>query len=148
MGILSWLFPSDEDRLRKARALMTAGRFEDARRGLVHCHAPEAEALYEQCSVAVDKADAVALKKHARAAGFQGWRVEVNMRDARSRARLEALALQELQKAGIDLETPALDEDAVRAALARVQQKALNKGLAGAATMKLVPVTAGSAGSR
>ena len=32
MGILSWLFPTEDDRLRRARKLMAAGRHEDARR--------------------------------------------------------------------------------------------------------------------
>ena len=91
MGILSWLFPSEEDRLRKARTLMAKGRHEDARRVLLHCTLPEAEALYDACSVAVDKADAVTVKKRARAAGFRGWKIEVSMRDAKGRGQLEAL---------------------------------------------------------
>jgi hypothetical protein len=140
MGILSWLFPSEADRLRSARALMAKGRWEDARRGLVHCSTPEAEALYDECSRAVDKADAASLKKRARAAGFRGWKVQVTMRDPRARAQIEAIAARELAKAGIDLETPELDEAAVKAALGRAQQKAANKGVGGVGTMKLVPI--------
>lgn len=143
MGILSWLFPSEEDRLRRARTLMAKGRHEDARRALLHCGSPEAEALYDACSVAVDKADAVTLKKRARAAGFRGWKVEVSMKDARGRAQLEALVARELTKAGVDLDTPEIDQAAVKAALARAGQKARNKGIAGAGTMKLVPVMEG-----
>jgi hypothetical protein len=143
MGILSWLFPSEDDRLRKARILMAKGRHEDARRTLLHCASPEAEALYEACSVEVDKADAVLLKKRARAAGFRGWKVEVSLKDARGRAQLEALIAKELTKAGVDLDTPDIDQAAAEAALARAGQKARNKGMAGAARMKLVPVMEG-----
>jgi hypothetical protein len=140
MGILSWLFPSEADRLKTARALMAKGRWEDARRGLIHCTSPEAEALYDECSRAVDRADQVSLKKRARGAGFRGWKVEVTIRDPHARAQIEALAARELAKANIDLETPNLDEAAVKKALARVQQKAINKGLRGVGSMKLVPV--------
>jgi hypothetical protein len=142
MGILSWLFPSDADRLRTARNLMARGRYEDARKGLVHCAAPEAEALYDECSRAVDAADAVSLDKQARAAGFRGWKVEVSMKDGRARAQLEALIGRELAKAGIDLTTAQIDQEKVKAALARAQQKARNKGIGGVGTMKLVPVMA------
>jgi hypothetical protein len=140
MGILSWLFPSEADRLATARALMAKGRFEDARRGLVHATSPEAEALYEQCSKAIDQEDLVRTKKVARAQGFRGWRVEVASKERRR--ELEAFLLKELEKAGVDLENPALDEDAVKATLLRAQQKALNKGFRGATSVKLVPVIA------
>lgn len=144
MGILSWLFPSDADRLRTARTLMAAGRYEEARKGLVHCKSPEADALYDECSAHVDKATSASLKKQAHAAGFRGWKVEVSMKDARSRARIEALVTRELEKAGIDLAAPDIDQAAAEAALARAGQKARNKGMAGAGTMKLVPIMAGS----
>jgi hypothetical protein len=142
MGILSWLFPSDADRLRSARALMAKGKWEDARKGLVHCSSPEAEALYEECSRHVDKADAESLKKRARAEGFRGWKVEVTMKDARMRAKLEALIAKELEKAGVDLDTPQPDQNAVKAAVARAEQKARNKGIGGVGEMKLVPIMA------
>jgi hypothetical protein len=143
MGILSWLFPSEADRLRKARALMARGRFEDARRGLVHCTTPEAEALYEECSAAVDKADVAANKTRARDAGFRGWKVEVTMKDAQTRTRLEGLIARELERAGIDLNDFEVDEAKVKAALARAEQKARNKGMNSPGTMKVVPVMAG-----
>jgi hypothetical protein len=140
MGMLSWLFPTQEDRLKKARRLMERGKYEDARRGLLHCTHPEAEALYDACSKEVEKAEVVTLKKRARANGFRGWRVEISTRDARSKTQLEAFCTRELAKAGIDLETPELDEEAVKAVLAKVHQKASNKGVAG--TVKLVPIIA------
>jgi hypothetical protein len=143
MGILSWLFPSEADRLRRARDLMARGRFDDARRGLLHCTTPEAEALYDECSAAVDAADAVAAKRQARAAGFQGWKVEVSMKDAQGRARLETLVARELQRAGVDLDDPGIDEAVVRAALSRAEQKARNKGLNSAGSVRLVPLMAG-----
>jgi hypothetical protein len=148
MPILSWLFPSEEDRLRKARDLMARGRFEDARKGLVHCKTPEAEALYDECSAAVDKKDAASLKKQARAAGFRGWRVEVAMKDRHAKAKLEALIAKELASAGVDLGVPDVDQAAVKAALARAQRKALNKGVAGAGTVNLVPIMEGAGAGR
>src|SRR5690348_454307 len=133
MSILSWLFPTEEDRLRSARSLMARGRYEDARRGLLHCKSPEAEALYDECSAAVDRESAASLKKQARAAGFRGWRVDVSMKDPRGKGRLEALVAAELERAGVDLETPEVDQEAVKAAIRRAEQKARNKGIAGAA---------------
>jgi len=141
MGILSWLFPSDEDRLRTARALMAKGKWEDARRGLVHCKSAEAEALYEECSRAVDKAESVNVKRRARAQGFRGWKVEVTTKDPRGRAQLEAFIKKELERAGVDLDTPEIDQEAVKAVLARAEQKARNKGISGG-QMKLVPLMA------
>jgi hypothetical protein len=148
MSILSWLFPSDEDRLRTARSLMARGRYEKARRGLLHCKSPEAEALYDECSAAVDREGAASLKKEARAAGFRGWKVEVTMNDARSRARFEALIAGELTRARVDLDAPEVDQEAVQAAIARAERKARNKGIAGAATLKLVPVMEGGRAGR
>ncbi len=148
MSILSWLFPSEEDRLRTARTLMARGRYEQARRGLLHCKSAEAEGLYDECSVAVDREGAASLKKHARAAGFRGWKVEVTMKDGRGRARLEALIAGELTKAGVDLDTPEIDQEAVQAAISRAERKARNKGIAGAATLKIVPVMEGGPAAR
>jgi hypothetical protein len=146
MSILSWLFPSEADRLRTARDLMARGRYEDARRGLMLCKSEEAESLYDVCSAALDKETSAKLKKDARAAGFRGWRVEVTMSDARSKARMEALIAAELTKAKVDLETPAIDQEAVQAAIDRAERKAQSKGIAGAATLKLVPVVEGGRG--
>jgi hypothetical protein len=142
MGILSWLFPSDADRLRTARALMAKARWEEARKSLVHCGAPEAEALYEECSRRVDAAEAVVIQKRARAEGFRGWRVEVTGKDARARARLEDLVVRELTSGGVDLQAVAVDEEAVKAAFARAQRKAQNKGISIVGEVKLVPVIA------
>src|SRR5262249_24550283 len=87
--------------------------FQPPRRGLTHRSGPEAEALYDACSAAVDKADAATLDKRARAAGFRGWKVEIAMKDPRGRARLEALVARELSRAGVDLSTAAIDEEKV-----------------------------------
>ncbi len=146
MGILSWLFPSEADRLRSARDLMARGRYEDARRLILQCKSDEAESLYDVCSAALDKETSAKLKKEARAAGFRGWRVEVTMSDARGKARMEALIATELTKAGVDLETPEIDQEAVQTAIDRAERKARNKGIAGAATLKLVPVMEGGRG--
>ena len=63
MGLLSWLFPSDEDRLASVRTLMERGRYEDARKKLVHISSPEAEKLYDECSAKVDAAEQGVMKK-------------------------------------------------------------------------------------
>src|SRR5580698_5424914 len=123
MGLLSWLFPTEADRLRSARALMARGRFEDARRGLVHCTSPEAEALYEECTASVDKAEAATDRKRAHAAGFRGWKVEVTMKDEKAKARLLAIVAREIERAGVDLSSLQIDEGRVKAALDRAQQK-------------------------
>jgi hypothetical protein len=60
MGFLSWLFPSDEDRLRKARDLMARGLYGEARRALVGCKATEAAALDDECAAAIAGAAAPA----------------------------------------------------------------------------------------
>ena len=146
MGILSWLFPSEADRLRTARELMARGRYEDARRGLMQCKGEEADSRYDVCSAALDKETSAKLKKEARAAGFRGWRVEVTMSDARGKARMEALIAAELAKSGVDLETPEVDQEGVQKAIDRAERKARNKGIAGAATLKLVPVMEGGRG--
>jgi hypothetical protein len=146
MGLLSWIFPSEADRLQSARNLMARGRFEDARKGLVHCTSPEAEALYEECSAAVDKADAKANQKRAHAAGFRGWKVEITMKDEKAKAKLSAIIAKELERSGIDLAVLEVDEARVQAALDRAQLKARNKGLNSPGTVKVVPVMAGAPG--
>ena len=143
MGLLCWLFPSDEDRLVRARVLMAKGRFEDARKGLVECRAPEAEALYERCSAEVAKGDRATLKKRLAAEGFHGWKVEVAMKDTARKAALEALITKELIAADIDLAAPDLDQDAVKAAFGRADRKARNRGAGGAGTVRLVPIADG-----
>jgi len=141
MGMLSWLFPSDEDRLDQARALMAQGRYEDARRGLIKCSAPEAEALYEACCKGLETSDRAALKKQLAAQGFHGWKVEVTVKDPRRKAELEAMITRELASAGLDLGSPDIDQDAVKAAFGRADRKAQRKsgGLVG--SMRLVPIT-------
>src|SRR5690242_4825795 len=106
MGILSWLFPSDQDRLDRARKLIAADRFEDARALLVRCSLPEAEPLYDQCCAALEKSERATLKKHLADAGFHGWKIEVAVSNARRRAEFEGLVAEELAKAGVDLGLP------------------------------------------
>jgi hypothetical protein len=141
MGIWSWLFPTDEDRLRRARAHMAAGRHKDARALLLHCHAPEAEALYDACSAALDKADRATVKKRLAAEGFHGWKVLVSVQNARRKAELEGLVAEEIARAGVDLDLPDVDQDAVKAAVARAQSRA-KRGSRDTGTIKLVPIQA------
>jgi hypothetical protein len=141
MSIFSFLFPSDADRLRSARASIKAGEYEAARKTLLHCKGEEAEALYEECSAAIDKADKTRVKKGLAAQGFHGWKVEVTAKGARRKAELEALANRELEKAGVDLDLPELDQAAVKVALSRV-----SKTLKSEATIRLVPVPGGTRG--
>lgn len=138
MGIWSLLFPSEEDRLRKARALIAKGRFSDARRGLVRCTTPEAEALYDKCSLALEKGERATMKKELAAKGFHGWKIEIAGAGAKRRAELEALIAEEIARAGVDLDVPEIDRDAVQAAVARAQRRAKRGG--GQGMVKLVPV--------
>jgi hypothetical protein len=123
---------------------MARGRYEDARKGLVHCTSPEAETLYEECSRAVDKADAAANQKRAHAQGFRGWKIEITMKDEKAKAKLAAIIAKELERSGIDLAVLAVDETLVQAALDRAQIKARNKGLNSPGSVKVVPVMAGT----
>ncbi|TNE91052.1 MAG: tetratricopeptide repeat protein [Deltaproteobacteria bacterium] len=49
MGLLSWLFPSDEDRVKRAQALVDKGRFADARLEVMDIELPEAVAIVDAC---------------------------------------------------------------------------------------------------
>lgn len=138
MGILSWLFPTDADRLAKARAQMADGKYEKARAVLLHCHAPEAEALYEQCSAAIDKDDRARAKKQLASAGFHGWKVEVSLPSQRQKTELEALIAQEIARAGIDMDMPDVDQEAIQAAVARAQRRVTRGGQRGTGSVKLV----------
>lgn len=123
MGIWSWLFPSDEDLLRRARARMAAGRWEQARKDLVHCKAPEAEKLYDECCAQLEKGERTTMKKRLKAEGFHGWKVEVTAKSAKLRAELEGLITEELGRAGVDLDMPEIDEKVFKAAVAKAQRR-------------------------
>ncbi|MFT3771352.1 MAG: hypothetical protein QM820_38545 [Minicystis sp.] len=139
MGIWSWLFPSDDDLLRRARTRMAAGRWEQARKDLVHCKAPEAEALYDECCRHIDKGEAATTKKRLKAEGFHGWRVEAAVKNGKLKAELEGLITEELGKAGVDLDMPEIDEKLFKAAVARAQRRVKNpRGEMGA--VRLVPI--------
>ena len=144
MGIWSLLFPTDESRLERARALMAKGRHEDARKGLLHCKAPEAEQLYDECCKFLEKGDRAAMKSQLAAAGFHGWKIEVTMTNARRKAELEALVAAELARAGVDLDLPDIDQEAVQAAVMQAQRKARLKGSREGSEIRLVPITPGS----
>lgn len=141
MGMLSWLFPSDDDRLAQARDLMAQGRYEAARKGLIKCAAPEAEALYEACCKALEKSDRAALTRQLAAQGFHGWRVEVTVKDPKRKAELEGMIAKELASAGLDLGAPDIDQDAVKAAFGRADRKAQRKSGGIVGSMRLVPIT-------
>jgi hypothetical protein len=140
MGILSWLFPSEESRLARARALMADGRHDDARKGLIKCSSPEAEVLYEACCKALESSDRASLKKQLAAQGFHGWKIEVVLKDPRRKADLERLIAREISAAGLDLGVPDIDQDAVKNAIARAERKAQRAGRGGAGTVQLVPI--------
>jgi hypothetical protein len=143
MGIWSWLFPTDEDRLRRAREHMANGRHKDALTLLLHCHAPEAEALYDECSAALAGEERATTKKRLAAEGFHGWKVEVSVQNARRKAELEKLVAEEIARAGVDLGLPDVDPEAVKAAVARAQRRA-KRNSRDAGTIKLVPIAAPS----
>lgn len=137
MGILSWLFPSARDPLQAARDLMAKGRYADARAALMRSKSPEADALYDECSAAIDAKERAATKKALAAQGFHGWKIEVSTRSARRRAELEALVAAELERAGVDLALPELDQEAAKAALESAQRLARRGG--GNVSVRLVP---------
>jgi hypothetical protein len=141
MGILSWLFPTEESRLEQARALMAKGRHDDARKGLIKCSTPEAETLYEECCKALESSDRASLKKQLAAQGFHGWKVEVELKEPRRKVELEGLIAKEIARAGIDLDSPDIDQEAVKAAFARAERKAQRPGRGGMGTVRLVPIT-------
>jgi hypothetical protein len=141
MGILTWLFPTEQSRLEHARALMADGRHDDARKGLIKCESPEAEVLYEQCCKALESSDRASLKKQLAAQGFHGWKVEVDLKEPKRKAELEALIAKELEKGGVDLDAPDIDEAAVKAAFGRAERKAQRPGRGGMGTVRLVPIT-------
>ena len=140
MGILSWLFPNDDDRLRRARAHMAEGRYSDARKILLHCQAPEAEALYDKCSAAVDLGERAQLKKRLAGDGFHGWKIQVDLSSARRKAELEKLIGEELARAGVDLGLPDVDEKVFKAAVARAQRRTRGAGGREMGAVKLVPI--------
>jgi hypothetical protein len=142
MGILSWLFPTEESRLAAAREQMAQGRHDDARKGLIKCTSPEAEALYDECCKALEPSDRAAMKKELAAQGFHGWKVEVDLKEPKRKAELEALIAKEIAKAGVDLDTPDVDQNAVKAAFARAERKAQRPGRGGMGMVRLVPITA------
>jgi hypothetical protein len=147
MGLWSWLFPSDDDRLRRARAHIAKGRHKEARRLLLHCEAPEAEALYDQCSAAIDKSESATTKKRLAAEGFHGWRIEITGVGARRTAELEKLLAEEIAKGGVDLGMPDVDQEALKKAVARAQRR-VRAGAGGSANIKLVPIVAGKGTGR
>jgi len=140
MGLWSLLFPTDDDRLRRARKQMAEGNHEDARKGLLHCKAPEAEALYDECCKHLEKGDRNAMKSSLAAAGFHGWKVEVGIQNPRRKAEMEAFMAEELAKAEVDLDLPDIDQDAVQAAALRAQRRARLKGSKEGGTIRLVPI--------
>ncbi len=48
MGLLSWLFPSDEDRVAKARRLLADGRWSDARLEILDIERPDAQQIVRE----------------------------------------------------------------------------------------------------
>ena len=144
MGILSWLFPTEQSRLEQARELMAKGRHDDARKGLIKCESPEAEVLYEECCKALESSDRASLKKQLAAQGFHGWKIEVDLKDPKRKAELERLIAKEIASAGIDLDSPDIDQDAVKAAFSRAERKAQRPGRGGMGTVRLVPITEAS----
>lgn len=148
MGIWSLLFPTDEDRLKRARDLMAKGRHEDARKGLLHCKAAEAEALYDECCKHLEKGDRAAMKSQLAIAGFHGWKVEVSFANPRRKAEMEAFIAEELAKAGVDLDLPDIDQEAVQAAVLKAQRRARLKGSREGGEIKLVPIVPGRPAKR
>ena len=124
MGIWSWLFPTETDRLRSARALMEQGRHDKARSQLIRCSTPEAKGLYDQCPAIIDKKERATLVKRLATEGFHGWKIQVEVANVKRKKELEGLVAQELSKAGVDLAMPDVDQEAVKEAVLRAQKRA------------------------
>ena len=124
MGIWSWLCPTETVRLGNARALMEQGKYDKARSQLMRCSSPEAEALYDECSVKIDQKDRTTLVKRLASEGFHGWKIQVDVASAKRKKELEGLVAQELTKAGVDLAMPNVDQDVVKEAVQRAQRRA------------------------
>jgi hypothetical protein len=107
---------------------MASGNWEGARKDLLHCKAPEAEALYDECSRHIDKGEEATLKKRLKSEGFHGWKVEVDLKNAKRKAELEGFITDELVKAGVDLAMPEVDEKVFKRAVARAQRRVKNPG--------------------
>ena len=144
MGILTWLFPTEESRLQHARDLMANGRHDDARKGLIKCSSPEAEVLYEQCCNALESTDRATLKKELAGQGFHGWKIEVDLKDPKRKADLERLIAAEIARAGLDLDLPDIDQEAVKAVFMRAERKAQRPGRGGMGSVRLVPLAKAS----
>lgn len=140
MGLLSWFFPSDADNLARARALIADGKHEKARKILIHCHAPEAEKLYDECSAVIDKAEAKFVKKQLADAGFHGFKIDVSTKNPKRKKEIEALVAEEMEKAGVDLGLPDIDEKKVRSALAKAQKRASRGATTDVPMVRIVPV--------
>jgi hypothetical protein len=127
MGLLSWLFPSDQDRLDRAKARIERGEYESALKDLLHCKLPEAEALYDKASDLLSKKERVLLKKQMANQGFHGFRVDVTITNAKVKAEIEAVVMEEMRKAGVDLEMPDFDEEAAKKAIDRASRRVKNR---------------------
>jgi hypothetical protein len=128
MGLWSWLFPNQEERLRRVRAKMAAGDYESARKAVMRVKGDEAEALYAECSKHIDVAEKIDVKKKLAAEGFHGWRIDVSARGQKRKTEIEKLVRAELEKVGFDLDLPEMDEAEAKKAVARVQRKIIGAG--------------------
>lgn len=148
MGLFSWLFPTDADRLASARALMAEGRHAKARTYLMRCSLPEAETLYDECCAVVDKAERAVQKKRLVAEGFRGWKIDVSTSNPRVKKELEGLVAKEIAKAGVDLSEPDVDQAALKIAVDRAQRRATRTNGNEVGTIRLVPIVAGTPKAR
>jgi hypothetical protein len=77
------------------------------------------------------------------AGGFHGYRVEVSLKNARLKAELEALVAEELERAGIDLGMPDVDQKALQGAVNRAQRRVRRTNGIQTGAVKLVPIVDG-----
>jgi len=71
MGLWSWLFPSPEDRVRKARRLLDAGRAADARLQILDVDAPGAREILVEAETQLARANLEAALSYGRAGDEQ-----------------------------------------------------------------------------
>jgi len=77
MGLLSWLFPSESDRVAKAAALLDRDAFADARLEVLDIDTPEARAIVEKAERALAEHNLDAALSWARAGDVE--RVQIHL---------------------------------------------------------------------
>ena len=123
MGLLSWLFPSAEDKMAKARAALEAGDHASARDAVWGMDQPEAVALREQAENGLVLANLDAARSWMEAGDEDRVRIHLELADELHKGGLEA-AFRETRRALRELRAKHQAEEDQRA---REEQARLKK---------------------